>query len=154
MAFDQVTDMDMKYMMEALALARLSAKKDEVPVGAIIVKDGEIIGRSANMRECNGDATAHAEVEAIREACRRLGRWRLSDCEMYVTLEPCPMCAGAIVNARLKRVVFGTKDARGGAFGSIMDLRSYPLSHKPEIVYGVLEDECKEVLVEFFKDKR
>lgn len=154
MAFDQVTDMDMKYMREALALARFSAKKDEVPVGAIIVKDGEIIGSSANMRERNADATAHAEVEAIREACHRLGRWRLSDCEMYVTLEPCPMCAGAIVNARLKRVVIGAKDARGGAFGSIMDLRSYPLYHKPEIVCGVLEDECRAVLVDFFKDKR
>ncbi len=146
--------MDIKFMSEALELARLAAKKGEVPVGAVVVKDGEIIGSSANLRESNNDATAHAEIEAIREACRKLGRWRLSDCELYVTLEPCPMCAGAIVNSRLKKVIIGAKDARGGAFGSIMDLRSYPLYYKPQIVSGLLEDECREVLVEFFKDKR
>lgn len=146
--------MDKKFMSEALKLAKLAAKNGEVPVGAVVVKDGEVIGSSANLRETNNDATAHAEIEAIREACNKLGRWRLSDCELYVTLEPCPMCAGAIVNSRLKRVVYGAKDSRGGAFGSIMDLRTYPLYYKPQIEGGILEDECRELLVDFFKDKR
>ena len=109
---------------------------------------------SSNKRETFGDATAHAETEAIRLACKKLGRWRLSDCELYVTLEPCPMCAGAILNSRIKRVVYGAKDPRGGALGSLVDLRSYPFFHKPEVVDGVLEDECRELLSEFFRKKR
>ena len=113
---------DIEYMKSALELAKECAEQGEVPVGAVVVRDGEIIAAASNKRESFGDATAHAEVEAIRQACKRLGRWRLSDCELYVTLEPCPMCAGAILNSRIKRVVFGAKDPRGGAMGSLVDL--------------------------------
>ena len=144
----------MIYMKRALDIARESMDKDEVPVGAIVVKDGEIISASSNKRESVFDATAHAEIEAIREACKNLGRWRLSDCELYVTLEPCPMCAGAIVNARIGRVIFGAKDPRGGALGSLIDLRSYPLYHKPKVTSGICEAECRELLKEFFSKKR
>ena len=145
---------DFEYMRMAIGLARACAKQDEVPVGAVVVKNGEIIAEASNKRETFGDATAHAETEAIRIACKKLGRWRLSDCELYVTLEPCPMCAGAILNSRIKRVVYGAKDPRGGALGSLVDLRSYPFFHKPEVVSGLLEDECRELLSEFFKNKR
>ena len=141
-------------MRRAIEIAKESAERDEVPVGALVVKDGEIVGMSSNKRETNGDATAHAETEAIRQACAKLGRWRLSDCELYVTLEPCPMCAGAILNAKIGRVVYGAKDPRGGALGSLIDLRSYPFYHKPEIVSGVREQECRELLQNFFKNKR
>ena len=146
---------DDTYFMElALKLAQDSLEADEVPVGAVVVKDGEIIGSSSNKREGNGDATAHAEIEAIRQACEKLGRWRLSDCELYVTLEPCPMCAGAILNAKIGRVIYGAKDPRGGAFGSLIDLRSYPFYHKPDIESGVCEQECRELLRDFFQKKR
>jgi len=146
---------DDTYFMElALKLAQDSLEADEVPVGAVVVKDGEIIGSSSNKRESNGDATAHAEIEAIRQACEKLGRWRLSDCELYVTLEPCPMCAGAILNAKIGRVIYGAKDSRGGAFGSLIDLRSYPFYHKPDIESGVCEQECRELLRDFFQKKR
>lgn len=142
------------FMEKALEVAKLAVQKDEVPVGAVIVKDGNIISASHNNRENGHDATAHAEIEVIRQACQKLGRWRLSDCELYVTLEPCPMCAGAIINAKLKKVVYGVKDYRGGAFGSIIDLRSYPFYHKPNVVYGVCENECAELLHTFFENKR
>ena len=146
---------DDTYFMElALKLAQDSLEADEVPVGAVVVKDGEIIGSSSNKRESNGDATAHAEIEAIRQACEKLGRWRLSDCELYVTLEPCPMCAGAILNAKIGRVIYGAKDPRGGAFGSLIDLRSYPFYHKPDIESGVCEHECRELLRDFFQKMR
>lgn len=141
-------------MQKALEIAQNAVNCDEVPVGALVVKDGEIIGMSPNKRETNGDATAHAETEAIRQACMKLGRWRLSDCELYVTLEPCPMCAGAILNAKIGRVVYGAKDPRGGALGSLIDLRSYPFYHKPEVVSGVCEQECRELLRGFFQKKR
>lgn len=147
-------DKDLTFMKMAIAIARESAVRGEVPVGAIVVKDGEIVGSSSNMRETNLDATAHAEIEAIREACRKLGRWRLSDCDLYVTLEPCPMCAGAILNAKIGRVIFGAKDPRGGAFGSLVELRAYPFYHKPKVDYGIFADECRDLLSEFFKDKR
>lgn len=145
---------DLFFMQKAIAAAKESTNLDEVPVGAVIVKNGEIIGISANARETKGDATAHAETEAIRQACKELGRWRLSDCELYVTLEPCPMCAGAILNAKIGRVVYGAKDPRGGALGSLIDLRSYPFYHKPDVVSGVCEQECRELLREFFENKR
>ena len=143
-----------KYIKEALLLAKEAAQKDEVPVGAIIVRNGEIIAKAANFREQGHDATAHAETLAIRSACQALGTWRLSDCDLYVTLEPCPMCAGAIVNARIKRVIYGAKDARGGAMGSVMNLCSYPLFSKPEIISGILEHECRKVLQNFFENQR
>lgn len=145
---------DEMIMKEALALAAKAAERGEVPVGAIVVRGDERIATAFNDRENGQDATAHAEILAIRSACKRLGRWRLEDCELYVTLEPCPMCAGAIVNARIARVVYGAKDANGGAFDSVMNLRSYPLCSKPSVEGGVLERECAAMLSGFFEGKR
>ncbi len=149
-----MTERDIVWMKEALALAEQAAKRDEVPVGALVVRGEELIAAAFNDRENGQDATAHAEILAIRKACGKLGRWRLEDCELYVTLEPCPMCAGAIVNARIGRVVYGTKDANGGAFDSVMNLRSYPLCSKPKVIGGVLEKECATLLSSFFENKR
>lgn len=143
-----------EYMMQALELARIAANQGEVPVGAVVVKDGEIVACGYNRREFGNDATAHAELLAIQEACQKLGTWRLSGCDLYVTLEPCPMCAGAIVNARVDRVFYGTKDARGGALGSILDLRTYPLFFTPDVTGGICENKCRELLQEFFKKRR
>ena len=142
------------YMAEALALAKEAAAAGEVPVGCVIVKDGEIVGEGRNRREENGDATAHAETSAIREACKKLGGWNLHDCELYVTLEPCLMCAGAIVNSRIEKVIFGASDEKGGAFGGMTDIRDLPLNHKPEIVSGVMKEECVKILKDFFREKR
>ena len=142
------------YMKRALELAEEAAARGEVPVGAVIVKDGKIIAEAYNLRENGGGATAHAELLAIERASEKLSTWRLSGCELFVTLEPCPMCAGAIINARIDRVVFGAKDASGGAFGSLLDLNSYPLGHKPEIIGGVREEECRELLRTFFETRR
>ena len=143
-----------EYMKLALSLAECASELGEVPVGAVIVKDGEVISSAHNLRENGGGATAHAELLAIEKACEKLGTWRLSGCELYVTLEPCPMCAGAIINSRIDKVIFGAKDANGGAFGSLIDLNSYPLGHKPKIESGILENECREILREFFEKKR
>lgn len=145
---------DLYYMSEAIAEARLAAEKDEVPVGAVVVRGGEIIARAHNLRETEKNALMHAETMAVDAACRALGGWRLPGCTLYVTLEPCPMCAGAIVNSRIERVVFGAYDRRAGAFGSVLDLNAYPLNHKPEIVGGIMEEECRTMLQEFFKKKR
>jgi len=142
------------FMGIALGLATEAAEMDEVPVGAIIVKDGEIISTGKNQRESNNDATAHSEVEAIKEACKKLGGWNLHDCEMYVTLEPCPMCAGAIINSRIKTVIIGTKDCKSGAFGGCFDINSFGLNHKPDIITNVLSEECTCILKSFFKAKR
>ena len=144
----------MCYMKSAIEEARLCLESGDVPVGAVIVRDGEIIARAHNEREATGDATAHAEVLAIMRASEKLGRWRLSDCEMYVTLEPCTMCAGAILNARLGRVVFALKDANSGAFGSVLNLNSYPLLHKVRAEIGDCGDESRELLSDFFKKRR
>ncbi len=143
-----------KYMRIALEAAKECAALDEVPVGAVIVKNGEILAVCGNGRETTKDATAHAETSAIREACRRLGGWNLHDCELYVTLEPCLMCAGAIINSRIARVVYGAPDKKGGAFGGMTDLCQLPVNHKPEIVSGVLEEECVTLLKDFFREKR
>lgn len=143
-----------KYMQIAIDEAAKTKEYDDVPIGAVVVKNGEVIGRGHNRREADGDATAHAEVVAIREACNTLGGWHLDGCEIYVTLEPCPMCMGAIVNSRIKRVVFGAKDAKAGACGSVFNFNSYPLNHKPEIVSGVMENEGRELLSQFFANKR
>ena len=145
---------DLYYMSEAIKEARLAAEIDEVPVGAVVVRDGEIIARAHNLRETEKNALCHAETMAVDAACKALGGWRLPRCTLYVTLEPCPMCAGAIVNSRIERVVFGAYDKRAGAFGSVLDLNAYPLNHKPEIVGGVMEEECRTMLQEFFKKKR
>ena len=146
--------MNEKYMLRALELARVAAEAGDVPVGAVIVKDGEIVAEAYNEREISGDASSHAEMLAIRRACERLGRWRLSDCDMYITLEPCPMCAGAILNARIRRICFSLKDARSGAFGSVIDLNSYPLLHKVGVSVGVCEDESRKMLGNFFRSRR
>lgn len=145
---------DEEYMAEALRLAADAAEAGEVPVGCVIVRGGEIIARGRNRREADKSALAHAEIEAIGAACRALGGWRLTGCTLYVTLEPCPMCAGAIVNARVPRVVFGAKDARAGAMGSLLNLASYPLNHRAAVTAGILERDCREILQEFFLNRR
>ena len=142
------------FMDEALALAREAALEGEVPVGCVIVRNGQIVGRGRNRRELSRNALAHAEVEAINDACRSLGGWRLWDCTMYVTLEPCPMCAGAIVNARIPTVICGAKDRKSGACGSVCDLFSMDFNHHPTITYGLREAECAALLSEFFAQLR
>ena len=147
-------DMHNKFMEIALSQAELSLNSSDVPVGAVIVKEGKIIGRGFNTREFCGDGTAHAEINAIREACKNIGGWRLYGCTIYVTLEPCPMCMGAIVNSRVSKVVFGVKDPKAGACGSVIDFNSYPLNHKPEIIGGVEAEKCSRLLSEFFEKRR
>lgn len=147
--------MDREYFMrEALSLAQRAASEGEVPVGAVVVKDDEIVGRGYNRREGDKNALAHAELTAIDEACRTLGGWRLWQCDIYVTLEPCPMCAGAIINSRIKTVYFGAKDQKAGCFGSVADFNTFGFNHKPEIVGGILEEECASELSNFFKSLR
>ena len=146
--------MDEQFMDEALVLAREAAADGEVPVGCVIVRRGEIVGRGRNRRETDKTALGHAEIEAIADACRNLGGWRLWDCTLYVTLEPCPMCAGAIVNARIPRVVYGASDAKNGACGSVCDLFSMDFNHHPTVEKGVREDECAALLSEFFAKLR
>ena len=151
---ENILNLDENYMMMALSEAMVGASMGEIPVGAVIVKDGEVIASAHNLRENGGGATAHAEIVAINEASEKLGTWRLSGCELYVTLEPCPMCAGAIINSRLDRVVFGAKDPSMGALGSVIDLNDYPLGYKVEVKSGVLAEESLELLRDFFKDMR
>ncbi|MBP3437261.1 MAG: nucleoside deaminase [Clostridia bacterium] len=147
-----MTDFD--YMQEALALAKEAAEMDEVPVGALIVRRGEIIARAKNERELSRLATHHAEIVAIEEACRALGGWRLPESTLYVTLEPCPMCAGAIIHARIERVVFGAHDEKNGAFGGAFDLSQMPNFFRPVIEGGVCEEECRQILSAYFRQKR
>ena len=146
--------LDEIYMNEAITLAKMAEEIDEVPVGALIVHKGEVIARAYNTRESSKCATHHAELLAIEEACAALGGWRLPDTTLYVTMEPCCMCAGAIVNARIPRVVFGTHDIRFGAFGSCVDLTKLELNHTPQVTGGVLEDETRTILTEYFRRKR
>jgi tRNA(adenine34) deaminase len=144
-----------EYMRIALALAREAAENGEVPVGCVIAgPDGSIIGRGRNRREEAADATAHAEVEAIRQASAALGDWRLEGCSLYVTLEPCPMCTGAIINARIPTLVFGAREARSGSCGSVIDLFQERYGHRPAVYGGVLAEECAALLRDFFKDRR
>ena len=145
---------DLKFMDEALALAREAAAEGEVPVGCVIVRNGEIVGRGRNRRETAKTALGHAEIEAIYDANRNLGGWRLWDCTLYVTLEPCPMCAGAIVNARIPRVVYGASDAKCGATGSVCDIFSMEFNHHPEVVAGIREEEAAALMTEFFQNLR
>ena len=145
---------DRMYMEEALLLARQAAADGEVPVGCVIVRDGQIVGRGRNRRETGKTALGHAEIEAISDACKNLGGWRLWDCTLYVTLEPCPMCAGAIINARIPRVVFGAKDEKCGACGSVCDLFSMEFNHHPISESGLMEEESTQLLTEFFQDLR
>ena len=145
---------DRKFMEEALALAREAAAEGEVPVGCVITLGDRIVGRGRNRRETERSALAHAELAAIEEACRTLGGWRLWECTLYVTLEPCPMCAGAIVNARIPRVVYGASDAKCGACGSVCNLFSMAFNHHPIVEKGLLEDQCGALLTEFFQNLR
>ena len=145
---------DAEFMDAALELAREAFADGEVPVGCVIVRDGKIVGRGRNRRETAKTALGHGEIEAISDACRNLGGWRLWDCTLYVTLEPCPMCAGAIINARIPRVVYGAKDAKAGSCGSVCDLFSMEFNHHPTVQTGVLEQESSALLTEFFKDLR
>ena len=145
---------DTVFMDAALALAREAALDGEVPVGCVIVRGDEIVGRGRNRRETEKTALGHAEIEAIADACRNLGGWRLWECTLYVTLEPCPMCAGAIINARIPRVVFGASDDKCGACGSVCDLFSMDFNHHPEVVKGVREEESGKLLTEFFQQLR
>ncbi len=145
---------DEQFMRQALTLARLAADEGEVPVGAVVVRDGVVIGQGRNRRELGKNALAHAEIEAIDMACRTLGGWRLAGCDLYVTLEPCPMCAGAIINARIDRVIQGATDPKAGSCGSLVNLFSLPYNHQPQLVLGVLEQECSGVLRDFFRTLR
>lgn len=142
------------YMRIALTQAKRAGEEGEVPIGAVIVKNGEVVSVGRNRREKEKNALCHAEIEAIDSACKKLGGWRLWECEIYVTLEPCPMCAGAIINARLKKVTFGAKDRKNGAVVSVMNMFSEGFTHIPLFEAGVLEDECSELLSNFFKNLR
>lgn len=144
---------DVDYMKLAINEAKKAQRRDEVPVGAIIVQNDEIIAKAYNTREYGKNALYHAEIKAIDKACKKLGGWRLVGCTMYVTLEPCPMCAGAIVNSRIERVVYGASDHKAGAFGTMINLCDYPL-FKPQITQGILAEECASLLTSFFKQKR
>jgi len=142
------------FMREALRLAREAAAEGEVPVGAVVVKGDTVIATGRNRREAAKNALCHAELEAIHNACANLGGWRLWQCELYVTLEPCPMCAGAIINARIPRVIFGASDQKAGSCGSVVNLFELPYNHKPELIGGVLADESAQLLSGFFKTLR
>ena len=145
---------DQIFMNAALELAREAFADGEVPVGCVIVRNGQIVGKGRNRRETAKTALGHAEIEAIADACKNLGGWRLWDCTLYVTLERCCMCAGAIINARIPRVVFGARDEKYGACGSVCDLFSMDFNHKPQVTAGVLEEESKALMEEFFRDLR
>lgn len=142
------------YMQEALNLAKNAAELGEAPIGCVIVQDGAIVGRGMNRREIDRNALSHAEILAIEDTCHTLGGWRLFGCDLYVTLEPCPMCAGAIINARIDRVIFGAFDAKAGSCGSIVNLFDLPYNHRPEVISGILEDDCANLLKNFFKSLR
>ena len=146
--------MDERFMEEALLLAREAFEEGEVPVGCVIVKGDQIVGRGRNRRERDKSALAHAELEAISEACRNLGGWRLWQCTLYVTLEPCPMCAGAIINARIPRVVYGASDKKCGAVRSVCSLFSMEFNHHPVVECGIREEECAQLLTDFFRKLR
>jgi tRNA(adenine34) deaminase len=142
-------------MEQALAEAQIAYELDEVPIGAVIVKDGIIIGRGHNLREREKDPTLHAEMIAIRQASDVLGGWRLMDCDLYVTIEPCPMCAGAILQARIQRVFFGARDPKAGCAGSLYNLLEDPrFNHRVEVVEGILEDQCSRIMRNYFREKR
>ncbi len=144
------------YMLRALELAKTAALLGEVPVGAVVVRKttGEIVGEGYNRREIDKDSLAHAEIIAIDNASKKLGGWRLVDCEIYVTLEPCPMCAGAIINSRIERVIYGASDSKAGCCKSVINLFELPFNHRPEVIGGVLEEQCSGILSDFFRNLR
>ena len=145
---------DEEIMKKAIELAKISGAEGEVPVGAVVTKNGEIVATGRNRREIGKNALYHAELEAIDNACKALGGWRLWECELFVTLEPCPMCAGAIINSRIKRVVFGAYDPKAGSCGSVNNLFSFPYNHSPEVEGGFMQDECALLLKQFFAELR
>ncbi len=146
---------DIRFMKEALKQAKLALKYDEVPVGAVIVYENKIIARAYNQRQTKQISTKHAELICIEKACKKMNSWRLERCELYVTLEPCPMCAGAIMQSRIKRVIFGAQDLKGGSYGSNFNLNEVQgLNHYPIITKGILQEECSKILKDFFKTKR
>ena len=147
-------DKTLYYMQKAIEQAEIAAAENEVPVGAVIVRNDEIVATGRNRREQSKNALLHAETDAIYNACQKLGGWRLWNCEIYVTLEPCPMCTGAIINSRIKRVVFGAFDKKAGSCASVVNLFELPYNHKPELISGVMENECAELLSRFFKELR
>ncbi|MBQ9099339.1 MAG: nucleoside deaminase [Clostridia bacterium] len=149
-----MTEQDQIFMALALAEAAKAAEEGETPIGAVLARDGQVVAAAHNHRERTNDVTSHAELEVLRLAGQQRGDWRLSDCTLYVTLEPCPMCAGAILAARVRRVVFGAKDATAGAMGSVLNLPRYPLGAKPLVEQGVMEQECRELLQGFFRARR
>ncbi len=144
----------MFFMNKALCLAQKAFDRGEVPVGAVVVRNGEVIGEGFNLRQTEASVTAHAEILALEQACRAVGSWRLSGCTLYVTMEPCPMCAGALINSRIDKVVYGCKDAAAGCLGSVINFNAYPFNHAFETVGGVCAEECAELLRKFFKEKR
>ena len=147
--------MQEEFMKEALKEAKKGYRKLEIPVGAVIVKNGEIIAKAHNKKESKKDTTKHAEILAIQEASKKLDNWRLMDCEMYVTLEPCPMCAGAIIQSRIKKVYIGTMDEKTGACGSVLNLlKDYKFNHEVEVEIGIMQKDCEELLKQFFKELR
>lgn len=142
-------------MQEALVEAQKAYVFDEVPIGAVVVKDGKIIGRGHNLRERVKDPTLHAEIIAIKQAAKALGSWRLSDCDLYVTIEPCPMCAGAVLQARIRQLIFGARDPKAGCAGSLYNLLQDPrFNHQTEVVEGVLEEDCSQIMKDYFRQKR
>ena len=145
-----------KYMQRALELARYASTLGEVPIGAVVVKraTGEIIGEGYNRRECDKSPIAHAEIIAINDASKKLGGWRLMGCDLYVTLEPCPMCSGAIINSRISSVYFGAYDAKAGSVSSVQEMFSFPYNHKPEVYGGIMQEECSAILTDFFEQLR
>lgn len=145
---------DKDFMLLAIEQAKLSAQELEVPVGAVITRNGEIISVGRNRRENGKNALAHAEIEAIDLACKKLGGWRLWECEMFVTLEPCPMCTGAIINSRIRRLVYGANDYKAGSCGSVINLFDLPYNHKPEVIEGFMAEECSGLLSDFFAKLR
>lgn len=149
-----VNRFDKKFMLRAIELARAAGERGEIPCGAVIEKNGEIIAEGSNRREETRNALSHAETEAIQAACRRLGDWRLCGCTLYVTLEPCPMCAGAIINARIQTVVFGAFDSRAGSFESVTDLARLPFESRPQVFGGICEEECARLMTDFFSRRR
>ena len=145
---------DEKFMLEALKQAKKAAALGEVPVGAVIVRDDTVVSRAYNRRECDKNALRHAEITAIDRACKKLGGWRLCGCTLYVTLEPCPMCAGAIINSRIERVVYGCSDTKAGSVDTVQKMFELPYNHKPQLESGVLADDCSAMLSDFFRNLR
>ena len=153
--FINLMNNDEKYMLLAIEEAEKAAFEDEVPVGCVIVRNGEVLAKAHNLRDKNHDPTGHAEIIALKEASQKLNDWQLVNCDLYVTIEPCIMCAGAIIQSRIKRVIYGAPDFKGGAFGSSMNvLEAKNINHRPEIIKGVLEEECAKTIKDYFKSKR